>query len=377
MDFSSASRGFPDPFGDRPRPWLAPLALLYSAAARAHRAWMLLRFRGLRQASGQPVPRLPLVVVGALRAGGSGKTSVAAEVAMRWRRKGLRVAILAYRLGPGSGGDRDLEEVLPDSDWRRTSEEAVLLRRLTGARVFATRHRARAWRRLAEDGGDLGGPFDVAVSDDGFQDPRLSGAFQVLLRAPGESPGLFDLLPAGPWRETRAAAARADLVLEGPLPGASLGNSQDTEPGRSYPWFSRRLLLPEGFDPARPWAALCGLGDNRGFLEGLAGAGIRISAALRLPDHAAAAEARLEGLVRRAGAPGILCTRKDFLKLDPEAVRRHQVLPVDQEIRLSREAWAALDRHLAAHPFRRPGTAGSPPLPGSLPGRAENGNLVH
>ena len=165
-------------------------------------------------------PRIPLVVVGALRSGGSGKTSVVLALARELSGRGLRPAILAYRLGPGdarSNRTGDPLEIREDGDWRETSEEAVLLRRESGLRVFVTRNRASAWRRLHEDRFQADGAFDILLSDDGFQDPRLHGSLRLLLSAPGERPGLFDLLPGGPFRETRRAAARAHLRLEGPF----------------------------------------------------------------------------------------------------------------------------------------------------------------
>lgn len=324
----------------------------------------------LRRASPPQAPQIPLVVVGALRAGGSGKTSVTLELARHYRGRGLRVAILAYRLGPGTGG-RDLQEVQEDADWRISSDEAVLLRRLAGVPVFAVRDRMRAWRELEFAGrleggpGGPGGPedpgggrFDLILSDDGFQDPRLRGAFNILLLGPGDRPGLKDLLPAGPFRETSAARARADLVLEGPFrpppgPGSPLGNRSVAGNAPVSPCFSRRMIPPGGADPAVPWSAFCGLGDNRRFLADLAALGFDPKAVLELPDHAAPALADLEALASRNPGAGILCSRKDFLKLEPEWTGRFGIEPVDQEISLDTGAFEAVDRYLDSFRARK------------------------
>lgn len=338
-----------------PRAWLAPLAPAYAAASALHRAWMRAGASTARGSGSRP--RTPLVVIGSLRAGGSGKTSVVAELARRYRDRGLAVAVLVYRLGPGTPRPAapDLQEVLPGDDWRLASEEAVLLAREGCARVFATRHRLRAWRALdaLPDGG-----FDLILSDDGFQDPRLAGAFTVLLAAPGESPGLFDLLPAGPYRETRRAAARARLILRGPerLPaaraggarGPALSNLGDTSPPAAPHVFRRRILLPPDLDPAGAWGVLCGLGDNRGFLADLAAAGVRVAAVLEVPDHAPAPEPQLAAFARRCAGAGILAARKDFLKLEAGAALRHRILPVDQEILIGEGCFRAIDAYRAA-----------------------------
>ena len=351
-----------------PRPWLAPLIPLYWLVTALHRIWMLQNARDPQE------PQIPLVVIGALRAGGSGKTSVTLELARHYRDRGLKVAILAYRLGPGTG-QGGLQEVGVDGDWRLASDEAVLLRRMGGVPVFAVRNRLLAWRRLEAMGSR---PFDLLLSDDGFQDPRLRGAYRILLSAPGERPGLLDLLPAGPYRETWGARRRADLLLEGPGPAlppsppegiqgiphdtgnmpvsgnpkvsGGPGVPADPEAGLR---FARTLIPPPGADPAAPWSALCGLGDNRGFLAGLAALGYVLRATLELPDHAAATEKDLMELSRRNPGAGILCTRKDFLKLEAGWAERFRISPVDLDLSLDAGAFEAVDRYLAGFRVRK------------------------
>jgi tetraacyldisaccharide 4'-kinase len=326
----------------RPHPWLLPLTSLYRFGFRAHQAWL----ERERAALGAP-PEPPLIVIGSLRAGGAGKTSVALALARELIRRGLRPALLAYRLGsrgrPAAGGWR---EVGPDSDWRESSEEAVLLRRESGARVFATRNRARAWRSLA--GGEAGGPFDVFIADDGFQDPRLFGAFRVLLARPGEAPRRRDLLPAGPFREDASAAARADLVVagperadpEGPGPGNALpvGVTRMLPSGRAVgtdgPGYRRRLVLPAGWERSRPCLVHCSLGDPAPFLSDLESDGIRPLGIILGRNHGEPPLARLRAAVARFPGAPILCTRKDAVKLERSGL---PWAAVDQEIELDAE----------------------------------------
>ncbi|GEM_PF-1714319 len=346
-------------------------------------------------------PRIPLIVVGALRSGGSGKTSMTLELARELAARGLRPAILAYRLGSGPGlasgqgsgsaaSDRreDPSEVRTDSDWRASSEEAVLLRRESGVRVFVTRNRAAAWRRLHEARFQEGGAFDILLSDDGFQDPRLRGALRLLLSAPGERPGLFDLLPGGPFRETRRAAARADLRLEGPYPEAFPAPAHPSDPSgpadgpapegkpAGYPQyvtsgipgaaspsgipvfpFRRRLIPPPGFDHGRPWIVFCALGDNGPFLADLARLGIRPVAVITGRNHAAPPLKKLRAAAALHPDAGILCTRKDFLKLEAQGADlplhpMGQALVLDPEIPDAVMAWRLLsgNRYLVHYP---------------------------
>ena len=292
---------------------------LYWAASRVHAWWLSARAR--------PAPDLPLIIVGALRSGGSGKTSVTAALALALRARGLKVGILAWRVGPGSGRG-PAEPVAADANWRLWSDEAVLLARETGCPVFATRDRAAAWRQIARM---PGAPFDVLVSDDGFQDLRLRGALRLLLAAPGESPGPLDLLPGGPFRETAPARARADLVLEGPLAGdAPIGDPGPSRPSPPVHPFRRRFLAP-ATAPDQAWVALAALGDAAPFLADLDRSGIRPRAVVRGPNHGPLPMRRLAAVL--AGIPGArgICTAKEAVRLEgagepPMAIAGQEIL---------------------------------------------------
>src|SRR5690606_20415628 len=149
------------------------------------------------------------------------------------------------------------------------------------------------------------------LSDDGFQDPRLDGAFRILLEAPCERPGLFDLLPGGPYRETRACRRRADLILQGPYQEGDLGKERE---GKSAYRFVRRIFLPEGLETGRRWIAASSLGENSGFLAVLRRAGIAPIAVLEGRNHAAPPLGIIRSLQARFPGAGILCTRKDGVR---------------------------------------------------------------
>ena len=200
-------------------------------------------------------------------------------------------------------------------------------------RVFATRDRAGAWRLLQQDRFQGDGAFDILISDDGFQDPRLNGAYRIVLTAPEERPGLFDLLPGGPFRETGSAAGRAHLRIEGPKIGFPSTGVTSELPLPRLPWFARTLILPPDFDRRRPWIAFCALGDNRPFLSDLEREGIHPAAIVTGRNHAGPPLKKLRSALALRPEAGILCTRKDFLKLDAAATGL-PLYPVDQSISL-------------------------------------------
>jgi tetraacyldisaccharide 4'-kinase len=268
---------------------LAPLAGAYAAGTALHRTLWL---RPLR-----PAPALPLIVIGSLRAGGAGKTSVAGELARWYRAQGKRVGILVYRLGGGA----EETEVFFDSDWRASSDEALLLARQTDARVFATRDRAATWKRLADGGG-----FDVLISDDGLMDARLAGAFRIVLVRPEETPGWRDLMPAGPYHLTTSFLRKADLLLVGP--------TKEPTPAGTFT-FDRRPVLPDDLDKSQAYWVLTGLGNPGALCEDLERAGVRVAGLTAGADHGLPDLARARRGARAAGAAGFLFTAKDAIKL--------------------------------------------------------------
>lgn len=315
---------------------LAPAAVLYAAGSWLHRfVWLRLQveFHHEHKAS------LPVIVIGSLRAGGAGKTPVVREVARHLSAQGFRVGVLAYTVGVSkhskSGREgQDAREVFPDSDWRESSDEAVMLARdlaASGVRIFATRDRAHARRVLAYTG-----EFDVLVSDDGLMDPRLTESartLRVVLVRQGEYPGWMDLLPAGPYRLTAVALQRIDCVLR---------EGED---------FHRALVPPEYGSPDTPAWLLAGLGNPEHFRRALVNHGFRIVGGSYGPDHGVPNLARAAKAARAAGAIRFLCTAKDWVKLEGDPHRPEPIVRIAETVTLS-------DGFLArATTFSRPPTS--------------------
>jgi tetraacyldisaccharide 4'-kinase len=320
---------------------LAPLALLYAAIKGLHRRI------GLRPALKNRDSLLPLIVIGGLRAGGSGKTSVTLELARQLSAQGRRVGILAYRIHKSPKNhcagiqylSDDVAEVTSEADWRSCSDEAVLLARTSGARVFATRNRERAWDLLSPLG-----EFDVLISDDGLMDPRLQKSFRVVLKRPGEFPGVFDLLPAGPYRMTAGILNKVDCVVEGPL--------SDTQ--TSVLSFRRKLIFPEGFDRHFKYHILCGLGNPEAFREDLLRAGVAVSGISRGPDHGLPNLRQACIKAAKEQAAGFICTAKDWIKLQDRTTdlgaEWGTVTVVNEQIELDANLISTLKKHLESRP---------------------------
>ena len=279
-----------------------------------------------------PVTRaaVPVVSVGNLSVGGTGKTPLVMWLADRLSALGVRSTIVSR----GYGGERmttiiatasapirrtieGLDEKLhvidtsserASSDWRRAADESLLVALRTGCPVVTAVDRARACR-VAE----LAFAPDVIVLDDGFQHRGLARALDIVVL--GEHDHAARLLPAGPLRELPAALRRADVVV-------SRGESADgprlvrrplglvSHPSRSA------ALEPLASLAGRRVLAVAGIARPEEFLLMLADAGAEVVREVLWRDHHRYRAADLKAIHdAAAGLDSIVTTEKDLVKL--------------------------------------------------------------
>jgi tetraacyldisaccharide 4'-kinase len=203
---------------------LAPLAAVYAAAARAHRA---LYARGFR-----PRAQLParVISVGNVTVGGSGKTPTAGWLAAELHARGHRVALLCR--GVGGARMREVNVVSDGSTLRMAPEEVgdepVWLATTTpGVPVLAGLNRlALGLRAVAAFSAD------ILVLDDGFQHHRLARDLDLVCIDATLGLGNRWTLPRGPLREPWTALRRADALIFTRVPrgSAPAGGASTREP---------------------------------------------------------------------------------------------------------------------------------------------------
>lgn len=183
----------------RPAPaWLRGLSVLHGVVAGARQlAWR----RGWRKATDTGVP---VVVVGNLTVGGTGKTPLVRWLAVQLREAGLRPGIVLRGHG---GAARSARLVKPDDSPALVGDEAVMLAGDGMCPVAIGVRRAAAARLLAAQG------CNVVLSDDGLQHLAMRRALEVVVVDGARGFGNGALLPAGPLREPAQALHRADLVV--------------------------------------------------------------------------------------------------------------------------------------------------------------------
>jgi len=285
-----------------------PPALL-RAAARAYERWVRARLE--RPAASPPCP---VIVIGNLVAGGSGKTPVVAALAEALTGAGLAVSIISRGYG-GSPGGRP-RRVRRDSSSAQVGDEALALYRRTGRPVWVCRKRAAALEAAVTDGAE------VVLSDDGLQHLNLARSFEICVVDGRRGFGNGYCLPAGPLRQPVARLESVDLVLVkcvgDEAPRAPEGKRFRLESGelRALQSGSR---LPE---PPAEIDALAGIADPEPFFEMLEARGFQLRRH-RLADHQPITPAMLDAL-----AGPVVMTEKDSVRLPPVSRSDLFALPV-------------------------------------------------
>lgn len=306
-----------------PSALLAPIAALYGAgvAARlaAYRRGLLRVERAAR----------PVVSVGNVAAGGTGKTPFVRWLAGELLRRGRHPSILTR------GYRRKSRGPLVVSDGRGTlaavdaagDEPSLLARALPGVPIVADARRARG-AAIAEA---LPAAVDLHLLDDGFSHVALSRDVDVVLLDATAPDAGGALLPAGRLREPLSSLSRADLIVVTKTEQADPGPARELARRHAVgaPVFHAVTRVVGLLDDAgeavpprdlveRSTLAVAGLARPEAFAATLSGLGLVPSAFLAFPDHADYDAARLTRIRRAAegvGAEVVVTTEKDAVKL--------------------------------------------------------------
>ena len=279
---------------------LLPLSLLFGLLARLRRG---LFAAGLLRSERMPVP---VVVVGNIFIGGTGKTPLTIWLVEALRRHGYTPGVISRGYGSAADAPVEVDAVTPPS---AAGDEPVLIAQRTGAPVVVARRRADAARRLLQ----MHPGVDVIVSDDGLQHYALRRDVEIVL-FDSRGTGNGWLLPAGPLREPASRHRDATVV-----------NGEALPPGVAEPAWrmilaggeAQRLASPDERLPLGAFAggargriaAAAGIGNPARFFAMLRAAGLAFEA-LPLPDHFDFSGDPFAGI----RADVILITEKDAVK---------------------------------------------------------------
>jgi tetraacyldisaccharide 4'-kinase len=302
---------------------MRPLEWLYTRLARQH--WNKPQYQALRQ---QVFP-VPIVVVGNIVAGGSGKTPITQALAQALTHKGLRVGIVSR----GYGATVRYAMRVDEQSAQQYGDEPCLLARTTGCPVAVAPKRRDAVLLLCAD---TSLNLDIILSDDGLQHAGLHRDFELCVigtRGLGNGRGL----PAGALREPITRLGSVDAVVCwqagdcSPANTAFNPNSQTLISSSHVPhyWVQGSHSALQCLDgstakenslsalaacqqaQARPIVVAAGLAQPQPFYDAMTAAGLSFST-LPVPDHGCLSAAQLAAIAPNAW---LLVTEKDAVKL--------------------------------------------------------------
>lgn len=297
---------------------LLPLSLLFAGLAAIRRGAYGI---GLLRAKKLPVP---VVVIGNISVGGTGKTPLTIHLANHLRQLGLRPGIISRGYG---GSAQQATAVHSDSPADLVGDEPILIARHTGCPVYVCRDRAAAGLALLAAHPEC----NLLLCDDGLQHYQLARDIEIAVVDAARGFGNRLPLPAGPLRETPARLRRVTAIVvngygEPRLPQRPIFRMQLSG---SYCY---RLNAPQETCPAaelagRKLMAVAGIGNPQRFFRQLQGLGLRIETTA-FPDHHAFTPADLAF----PGYDTILLTEKDAVKCAGFKDGRIWVFPVSAEL---------------------------------------------
>lgn len=280
---------------------LLPLVPLYRLA---------LGLREVRLGCGlEPVRRLrfPVVSVGSLSAGGSGKTPLTLALAQALTRRGLDVDVLSRGYGRRS---KAALRVDPNGAAEEFGDEPLLIAREADVPVYVAAQRYEAGL-LAEAALQNSQGRVVHLLDDGFQHRQLDRDVNILLM---DSRDWKDhLLPAGNLREPLAAMRRASVIA---IPAEDVELEARLKPAgwQGSVWRLRRRMEVEPVDG--PVVAFCGIARSEQFFAGLTG--LQLASRIAFADHHPYKVHDLDCIrdaMRSTGAKVVFTTEKDRVRL--------------------------------------------------------------
>ncbi len=299
---------------------LWPLSLLFRGLAALRRVAYRSGWKRRRH------PGVPVLVVGNISVGGSGKTPLLLAIAALLGDAGYCVGVISR--GYGGRSAHWPRRVGPDSDPLEVGDEPVLIAARSGCPVWVAPDRSAAADALVAEAHP-----DLILADDGLQHYALARDLEIAVIDARRGLGNRFCLPAGPLREPPSRLRSVDLLVR--HGGAADDLSFELRGGDAHSLIDPARRRPLADFAAEPLTALAGIGDPQRFFDSLRAAGLT-AREVAMPDHH---PWRAEELADY-GDETLLMTEKDAVKCRAFAAPNHWYLPV--EARLSEPLQRAL-----------------------------------
>lgn len=289
--------------------WLSPLSFLFSDVVRL-RAF-LYRIGALKS---QHLP-VPVIIVGNITVGGTGKTPLLIWLAERLKQEGFKPGVISR--GYGGKAPHWPQPVTADSDAGLVGDEALLIAQRTGCPMAVAPRRAEAARWLLDNA-----DCDVILSDDGLQHYALQRDIEIAVIDGQRRFGNGFCLPAGPLREPISRLQSVDFVV------VNGGEAADNEFAMTLTGSIAVNLRGGEQKPLADFVgldchAVAGIGNPERFFKHLAAAGLNCKP-YPFPDHHGFQASDLDF----ADGKPVLMTEKDAVKCAAFAGEQYWFVPV-------------------------------------------------
>jgi tetraacyldisaccharide 4'-kinase len=282
---------------------------------------------------------VPVIVVGNLTVGGTGKTPLVIWLAKQLKERGYKPGIITR--GYGGKADRWPQPVTSSSDPTMVGDEAVHLAQRTERPVVAGPDRVAASQALVSQGAN------VIISDDGLQHYRLARQFEIAVIDGERAFGNRLLLPAGPLREPVSRLKRVGMVA---VTERGTNSLRRLDLARWHPVFVRSaiakavsLATGQMCDLAvfsgKSVHVVAGIGNPSAFFNALSALGVDVIPHA-LPDHAVITP----DMIRFNDDHPVLMTEKDAVKCRHFASDRCFSVPLEVELEGAQRLMDAIDR---------------------------------
>lgn len=264
----------------------------------------------------------PVLVVGNITVGGSGKTPLVIWLCETLSAQGIKVGVISR--GYGGRAPHYPYTLTAETSAAECGDEPLLIYRRTGAPVVVAPDRVAAARQLLAEH-----QVDMIISDDGLQHYRLARDLEIIVIDGRRRFGNTRLLPQGPLREGLWRLSSTDLLVC----NSGAGNPGEFEM-QLRPDAPRALSSHQAIEDQvllrHPVAAAAGIGDPERFFNTLRDLGLSLSATHALPDHYAFPEGSLRDL--RGDAEALLITEKDAVKGSASDAESVYYLPISASL---------------------------------------------
>ncbi|MEH6494793.1 MAG: tetraacyldisaccharide 4'-kinase [Pseudomonas marincola] len=287
---------------------LSPLSAIYAQVDKINRS---------RQT--ETTVNVPVICIGNIVAGGAGKTPVAIAVGQFLLGSGWKVHFLSRGYG---GNIEDPTRVVPDVHTsKQVGDEPLLL--ATVAPTWVAKDRVAGAKAAVKSGAE------IIIMDDGLQNPSLHKDFSIIVIDGDYGMGNGKIIPAGPLREPlEQAMQRSDAAI-------IIGGRETDAPKDEFsiPLFGAKIIPHElqAELVGEKVVAFAGIGRPEKFFKSLREAGADVVDVVEFPDHYAYEQDDVMKLVEKAALLGaaLVTTRKDFVRLSPDAKMMTTVFDID------------------------------------------------